>query len=82
MSPAEVTLEKTLPNSIESERAVLRFARFPSISELYDIAEELKHQAEIKVNSEWIMRMHEEWNLRQGEEKREVSGEPGARALK
>jgi len=65
-----------------SDRAVLRFAKFPSIAELYDIACELQHQAEIKANSEWITRMREEWNLHQGEEKREVSGEPGARALK
>ena len=65
-----------------SDRAVLRYARFPSIAELHDIACELQHQAQIKANSEWITRMREEWNLHQGEEKSEVSGEPGARALK
>jgi hypothetical protein len=43
-----------------SDRAVLRFSRFPAISELYDIACELKHQAEIKVNSEWLAKICEE----------------------
>ena len=43
-----------------SDRAVLRFPRFPSIAELYDIACELRHQAEIKANSEWLAKVCEE----------------------
>ncbi len=35
-----------------SDRAVLRFSRFPSIAELYDIACELQYQAQIKANSD------------------------------
>ncbi len=45
-----------------SDRAVLRFARFPSIAELYEIACELQHQAQIAANSEWLTMMREEWN--------------------
>jgi hypothetical protein len=44
-----------------SDRAVLRFVRFPSIAELHDIACELQHQAQIKANSEWISRVRQEW---------------------
>jgi hypothetical protein len=50
-----------------SDRAVLRFARFPSIAELYEIACELKHQAEIRANSEWIAKVREDWEQSQGE---------------
>ncbi len=50
-----------------SDRAVLRFARFPSIAELHDIACELQHQAQIKANSEWIAKMRKEWNSNQTE---------------
>ncbi len=50
-----------------SDRAVLRFARFPSIAELYDIACELQHQAQIKANSEWITKMRREWDGNQTE---------------
>ena len=48
-----------------SDRAVLRLPRFPSITELYDIACELQHQAQIAANSEWITRMRQEWNRSQ-----------------
>jgi restriction endonuclease len=65
-----------------SDRAVLRYARFQSIAELYDIACELRHQAEIKVNSEWISKMREEWNHHQGEEKGDGSACSGLQALK
>jgi hypothetical protein len=65
-----------------SDRAVLRFARFPSIAELYDIASELQHQAQIKANSEWITMMREEWNRHQPEEKADGSACSGLRALK
>jgi hypothetical protein len=34
-----------------SDRAVLRFSRFPTISELYEIAWEIRQEAEIKANS-------------------------------
>ncbi len=47
-----------------SDCAVLRFARFPSIAELYDIACELKHRAEVEADSEWISRMRAEWEQR------------------
>ncbi len=43
-----------------SDWAILRFARFPSIAELYDIAGELRHQAQVKANSEWIRKTHDE----------------------
>ena len=50
-----------------SDRAVLRFARFPSIAELHDLFCELQHQAQIKANSEWIAKVRDEWNEKQGE---------------
>jgi hypothetical protein len=34
-----------------SNRAVLRFSRFPTISELYEIAWEIRQEAEIRANS-------------------------------
>ena len=34
-----------------SDRAVLRFSRFPTISELYEMAWEIRHEAEIRANS-------------------------------
>ena len=34
-----------------SDRAVLRFSRFPTISELYEIAWEIRQEAEIRANS-------------------------------
>jgi hypothetical protein len=45
-----------------SNRAVLRFARFPSIAEPYDIASELQYQAQIKANSDWIAKIRNDWN--------------------
>jgi hypothetical protein len=52
-----------------SDRAVLRFARFPSIAELHDIVCELQHQAQINANSEWLAQMRAEWSRHQPEEK-------------
>ena len=52
-----------------SDRAVLRFARFPSIAELHDIVCELQHQAQIKANSEWLAKVRAEWSRHQPEEK-------------
>ena len=51
-----------------SNRAVLRFARFPSITELHDIACELQQQAQIKANSEWLTKMRDEWRSHQAAE--------------
>ena len=48
-----------------SDRAVLRYPRFPSIAELCEIACELKHQAEIKANSEWVGKVREEYKRKQ-----------------
>ena len=71
IEPSELTTRRYLKSlrqwSLEpgqwnclSDRVVLRFTRFPTISELYDIACELKHQAEIKSNSEWLAKICEE----------------------
>jgi hypothetical protein len=71
IEPSELTTRRYLKSlsqwSLEpdhwdqlSDRAVLRFSRFPSIAELYEIACELRHQAEIKANSEWLEKMREE----------------------
>ena len=64
-----------------SDRAVLRFARFPSIAELHNIASELQHQAQITANSEWITKLGSEWNRNQAEEKGDGSACSGLRAL-
>ncbi len=50
-----------------SDCAVLRFARFPSIAELHEIACELQHQVQITANSEWIAKIHDEWEEKWGE---------------
>ena len=63
-----------------SDRAVLRFARFPSIAELHDIACELQHQAQIKANSEWLAKVRE-WSRHQPEEKGDSSPSSGSRSL-
>ncbi len=64
-----------------SDRAVLRFSRFPSIAELYEVACELQHQAQIKANSEWITKMRENWGRYQGEEEPDVPARSGLRGL-
>jgi hypothetical protein len=64
-----------------SDRAVLRYTRFPSIAELYDIASELQHQAQIKANSEWLAKVRAEWSRHQPEEKGDSSLSSGSQAL-
>jgi len=64
-----------------SDRAVLRFARFPSIAELHDIACELQHQAQIAANSEWIAKMCDDWRRSQAEDGAADSGRSGFRVL-
>ncbi len=44
-----------------SDDAVLRFGRFPSISELYEIACELQQKAQIRTNSEWLAKLRHDW---------------------
>jgi hypothetical protein len=77
IEPSEITTRRYLkslerwhlrPDQWEklSDRAVLRFARFPSIAELYDIACEMQHQAQIKANSEWVAKVGEDWKQREG----------------
>jgi hypothetical protein len=51
-----------------SGRAVMRFARFQSIAELYDMTREAKLQAEIRANSEWRSSLRGEWEHEHGEE--------------
>lgn len=48
-----------------SDRAVLRLARFPSITELHDIACELQHQAQIRAISDWIAKVRQNWDRNQ-----------------
>lgn len=64
-----------------SDRAVLRFARFPSIAELHDIACELQHQSQIKANSEWLRKIREEYKQDQSEAVAYNSVSPGLRGL-
>lgn len=58
-----VEIWQLTPEQLEqlSDRAVLRYRRLPSIAELYRIARELWEEAEIKANTEYLDRMHEEW---------------------
>jgi hypothetical protein len=62
IEPSELTTRRYLKSlrqwSLEpeqwnclSDRAVLRFPRFPTISELYEIAWEIRQDAETKANS-------------------------------
>lgn len=50
-----------------SDRAVLRFARFPAIAELHDITCELREQARSEANSEWIAKTGADWSRCQTE---------------
>ena len=73
IEPSEMTTRRYL-KSIErwrltqeqwkqlSDRAVIRYARFPSIAELYDIACELQHLAQIAADSEWIDKLRQDWH--------------------
>ena len=51
-----------------SDEAVLRFGRFPSISELYEIASELQHKTQIRTNSEWLAKMRHDWQRNRSEQ--------------
>ncbi len=62
-----------------SDRAVLRFARFPSIADLHDIACELQHLAQIKANSEWLTKMRADWSRSQTDDGATGSGGSGMR---
>ncbi len=62
-----------------SDRAVLRFARFPSIAELHDITCELQHQAQIAANSEWVAKMRDDWSRNQTDDGTGDSGGSGLR---
>jgi len=48
------------------DRAVLRLARFPGIAELYELAHEVKLEAEVGADPEWLARMREEWERGRG----------------
>ena len=65
-----------------SDRAVLRYARFPSIAELYDIYSELQHQAQIKANSEWIGRIRKDWQRDKAEEESGISADSKLREVR
>ena len=65
-----------------SDRAVLRFSRFPSIAELYDIVCELQHQAQIKANSDWIARVGKDWKRNHAEDDQGDSVDSGLRGPK
>jgi len=48
-----------------ADRAVMRLTRrFPMPGELHEIASELGHEAELRVNSEHLDRMRAEWEER------------------
>lgn len=72
IQPSEATIRRYL-KSLEqwklsredwdrlSDLAVLRFTRFPSIAELYEIAIELLEEAQMRANSEWLADLHRKW---------------------
>ncbi|MBZ5499076.1 MAG: hypothetical protein LAP85_21975 [Acidobacteriia bacterium] len=92
IEPSEVTTRRYL-KSLErwrlnpehwkqlSDRAVLRFSRFPNIAELYEIACELQHQAQVTANSEWIAKMRAEWDRNQAYEESNDPDRSGLRAI-
>jgi hypothetical protein len=92
IEPSEMTTRRYL-KSIErwqlnsqqweqlSDRAVLQFTRFPSIAELFEIATDLLHRAEIEANSEWITKMRRDWKGDRAEEKTNGATRSGLRAL-
>jgi hypothetical protein len=84
IEPSEITTRRYLkslekwhltPEQWEqlSDRSVLRFPRFPSIAELYDVACELQHQAQTRANSEWISKMRRDWDRNQADAMHPVS---------
>ncbi len=79
IEPSEMTtrrylrsLERWPLNSVQweqlSDEAVLRFGRFPSISELHEIACELQHKAQIRTNSEWLTKLRHDWQRTRSEQ--------------
>ncbi len=52
-----------------ADQAVLRFPRFPSISELHEIACELRQEARLMADTEQLEKMHTDWERRRAEEK-------------
>ncbi|MBN1566849.1 MAG: hypothetical protein JXA73_03320 [Acidobacteria bacterium] len=56
-----------------SDRAVLRHSRFPSISELFEIAGELRREAEYRTNTERIESIRREWERKSGGAEGKVS---------
>jgi len=90
IEPSEMTTKRYLkslerwhltPDQWEqlSDRAVLRLVRFPSIAELYDIACELQHQAQITANSEWIANIRDDWSRNRTDDGTADSGRSGLR---
>jgi hypothetical protein len=77
IEPSELTMKRYLRSLRQwrlehsqwehlSDRAVLRFSRFPSISELHEIACELWREAEFRKNTERIKGMRREWEGKSG----------------
>jgi hypothetical protein len=58
-----------------SDEAVLRFGRFPSISELYEIACELQHKAQIRTNSEWLAKLRHDRQGKRSEQTDQLARE-------
>jgi hypothetical protein len=56
-----------------SDRAVLRFSRFPKISELFEIACEVRREAELRMNTERMESMRREWARKSGGAEGKVS---------
>ncbi len=56
-----------------SDRAVLRYSRFPSISELFEIAGELRREAELRRNTERMDSMRQDWERKAGGAEGKVS---------
>ena len=58
------------PNQWEelADRALMRLTRkFPMPGELHEIAMELRHEAELRTNSEYLNGMRAEWKKQAGE---------------
>ncbi len=62
-----------------SDRAVLQFAKFPSIAELHDIACELQSRAQIAANSAWIANICQEWQGSRLKNQSHSATQPSAR---
>jgi hypothetical protein len=84
IEPSELTLKRYLKSLRQwlldsaqceqlSDRAVLRLSRFPSISELFEIACELRREAEFRMNTERIENMRREWERKTSRAEGKVS---------